>query len=63
MDHKNKEFEDEYITIAIDSTGIKVTNRGRWMRKKWNVKKKGFLKIHIAVRYKYQENSFDKGNR
>jgi len=27
----NKEFEDEYIVIAIDSTGIKVTNRGQWM--------------------------------
>jgi hypothetical protein len=27
-DDKSKEFEDEYITIAIDSTGIKVTNRG-----------------------------------
>jgi hypothetical protein len=23
----SKEFEDEYIVIAIDSTGIKVTNR------------------------------------
>ena len=28
-DNKDKEFEDEYIVvIAIDSTGIKVTNRG-----------------------------------
>ena len=25
----NKESEDEYIVIAIDSTGIKVTNRGQ----------------------------------
>jgi IS5 family transposase len=48
-DDKSKEFEDEYITIAIDSTGIKVTNRGQWMRDKWNVKKKGYLKIHVAV--------------
>ena len=40
MDSKSKEFEDEYITIAIDSTGIKVTNRGQWMRDKWNVKKR-----------------------
>ena len=31
-DNKNKEFEDEYIVIAMDSTGIKVTNRGQWMR-------------------------------
>ena len=50
---KNKEFKDEYIVIAIDSTGIKVTNRGQWMRDKWNVKnKKGYLKIHIAVNVK-----------
>ncbi len=48
-DDKSKEFEHEYITIAIDSTGIKVTNRGQWMKDKWNVKKKGYLKIHIAV--------------
>jgi hypothetical protein len=25
----SKEFKDEYIVIAIDSTGIKVTNRGQ----------------------------------
>lgn len=51
--NKNKEFEDEYIVIAIDSTGIKVTNRGQWMRDKWHIKnKKGYLKIHIAVNVK-----------
>ncbi len=49
-DSKNKEFKDEYIVIAIDSTGIKVTNRGQWLRDKWHIKnKKGYLKIHIAV--------------
>ena len=41
------------IGIAIDSTGIKVTNRGpQWMQQeKWQVKKKkkGYLKIYIAV--------------
>ena len=41
--------KDDYIIIAIDSTGIKVTNRGQWLRDKWNIKKKGYLKIHIAV--------------
>ncbi len=52
-DSKNKDFEDEYLIIAIDSTGIKVTNRGQWMREKWNVKnKKGYLKIHVAVNVK-----------
>jgi hypothetical protein len=49
----SKEFEDEYIIIAIDSTGIKVTNRGQWMREKWHIKnKKGYLKIHVAVNVK-----------
>jgi hypothetical protein len=50
----NKEFEDEYIVIAIDSTGIKVTNRGQWMKDKWHLKnnKKGYLKIHVSVNVK-----------
>ncbi len=54
-DSENREFEDDYIIIAIDSTGIKVTNRGQWMRRdKWNVinKNKGYLKIHVAVNVK-----------
>src|SRR5206468_3989132 len=33
---------------ALDSTGIKVANRGEWMRYKWHVRK-GYLKIHVAV--------------
>ncbi len=54
VDNKDKDFEEEYITIAIDSTGIKVTNRGQWMQDKWNVnnKNKGYLKIHVAVNVK-----------
>ena len=32
----------------LDSTGIKVTNRGEWLPHKWNVRK-GYLKIHVAV--------------
>ena len=43
-DDKNKDFKDEYIVITADSTGIKVTNRGQWMREKWGIKKKGYLK-------------------
>ena len=39
---------DDNFLIAIDSTGIKVTNRGEWIRHKWNVKR-GYLKIHLAV--------------
>lgn len=38
------------FVIAIDSTGIKVTNRGQWMREKRYIKnKKGYLKIHVVV--------------
>jgi hypothetical protein len=36
------------IVIVLDSTGIKVTNRGEWLPHKWNIKK-GYLKIHVAV--------------
>ncbi|HXT82788.1 MAG TPA: transposase [Verrucomicrobiae bacterium] len=44
------------IVITIDSTGIKVTNRGQWMRCKWRIKnndnKKACLKIQVAVNVK-----------
>ena len=45
------------LIIAVDSTGIKVTNRGQWMHDKWNAqnKKKGYLKIHVAVNIKTKE--------
>ena len=26
---------DEYLIISMDTTGIKITNRGQWMDKKW----------------------------
>src|SRR5215216_1948279 len=39
---------DEYFVIAIDSTGVKVSNRGEWIRHKWNIKRR-YLKIHVAV--------------
>ena len=48
-ENKSREPEADYIVVAIDSTGIKVTNRGEWMRDKWHIKRKGYLKIHIAV--------------
>jgi len=38
------------IVVAVDSTGIKVTNRGDWMRKKWwRKERRGWIKVHIAV--------------
>jgi DDE family transposase len=39
---------DNDIVVALDSTGIKVANRGEWMRHKWHVRK-GYLKMHVAV--------------
>ena len=39
---------DKDVIIAVDSSGIKVSNRGEWIRKKWKVKR-GFIKVHIAV--------------
>lgn len=36
------------ITIAMDSSGIKVANRGEWIRKVWKVRR-GFIKVHLAV--------------
>ena len=45
-ENKSMELEDDYIAVAIDSTGIKVTNRGQWMRDKWNNKKRLFENPH-----------------
>ncbi|MEM3006432.1 MAG: IS5 family transposase [Candidatus Nitrosotenuis sp.] len=44
----NPEIGTDDIVIAVDSTGIKVANRGEWMRDKWN-RRRGFLKIHVGV--------------
>jgi hypothetical protein len=48
INNKNKNNNDDYFIIAVDSTGIKITNRGEWIRHKWNVKR-GYLKLHVAV--------------
>jgi hypothetical protein len=39
---------NEDVIIAVDATGVKVSNRGDWMRHQWK-RRRGFLKIHIAV--------------
>ncbi|NMB86409.1 MAG: hypothetical protein GYA29_09260 [Methanothrix sp.] len=46
---------DEPVVIAIDSTGIKVTNSGEWMREVWKVHR-GWIKVHIAVIVKTGES-------
>ena len=55
IDSSSRIDDDDDIVIAIDSTGIKVTNRGQWLRDKWNIRKKGYLKIHVAVNVKTKE--------
>ena len=47
-------LEKDPITIAVDSTGIKVTNRGEWIRDKWK-ERRGFIKIHVAVNVKTKQ--------
>jgi hypothetical protein len=46
-DEEERSYGDDLI-IAVDASGIKVSNRGDWMRHKWKVRR-GYLKIHIAV--------------
>ena len=45
---------DEWVTLAVDASGIKVADRGEWMRTKWR-RRRGFLKIHIAVDVKTKQ--------
>ena len=43
--------EEDYgndLVIAVDASGVKVSNRGDWMRRRWRTRR-GYLKIHIAV--------------
>lgn len=55
---------EDIITIAIDSTGIKVTNRGESIQhNKWNTRKRrGFIKIHLAVDIR-TKRSLDESNK
>ena len=57
IDEYKQKGKDDYLIVAIDSTGVKITNRGQWMLEKWNKKekgkeRKGYLKIHLAVNIK-----------
>ena len=40
---------NEPVVVAVDSSGIKVTNRGDWLRRKHGVERRGWLKLHVAV--------------
>jgi len=44
-----EELPDDFV-IILDSSGIKVTNRGEWLRKKHGKKaRKGWVKLHVAL--------------
>ena len=44
-----EELPDDFV-IILDSTGIKVTNRGEWLRKKHGKRsRKGWIKLHVAL--------------
>ena len=45
---------EEPVTIAVDASGIKVADRGEWIRRRWK-RRRGFLKIHIAVDIKTKQ--------
>ena len=48
LDIKLPENLGRDIVVAVDSSGMKVTNRGEWIRNKWKIRK-GWIKVHIAV--------------
>lgn len=54
LDIKINPKPEKDIVIAIDSSGVKVADRGEWMRQKWQ-KRRGFLKIHVAVDVKSKQ--------
>lgn len=57
--HVHTRKNNEPFLVAVDASGISITNRGEWMRKIHRKGKidecKGFLKIHVAVNVKTKE--------
>ncbi len=57
IDINDRKIDDDNnnLSVAVDSTGIKVTNRGQRISDKWGaqnnkkMRKTEYLKIHIAV--------------
>ncbi len=48
MNEINKDIGDN-ITVIIDSSGLKITERGDWLSTKWKGKRRGWIKIHVAI--------------
>jgi hypothetical protein len=43
------QIPEDDVVVAVDSTGIKVTNRGEWMREKHGNQYRGWLKVSAVV--------------
>jgi len=54
----NPEFLLRDVVVAVDSTGIKVTNRGEWMREKWRVRRGGSGRISLWFRASYPQGAW-----
>jgi hypothetical protein len=52
--YRHLKEKDEPITIAVDSTGVKVHRAGGWVERKHG-KKKRYVKLHFAVDVKTKE--------
>ena len=37
------------MTVIIDSSGFKITERGDWLSTKWKGKRNGWIKMHVAI--------------
>ena len=48
MDEINRSSK-EGMTVIIDSSGFKITERGDWLSSKWNMERKGWIKMHVAI--------------
>jgi hypothetical protein len=46
--HPSPQCQTSELIIAVDASGIKVANRGEWIREQWK-KRRGYIKIHFAV--------------
>ena len=54
LDFTPPAVNSEEIVIAVDSSGIKVHNRGEWIREKYR-RRRGWIKIHFAVDVKTKQ--------
>jgi hypothetical protein len=61
---KTVDDQKEPITVVVDSSGLRTTNRGSYIEDKWRKEKRRFVKLHILADRKEdgQERSQDFGS-